>query len=403
MSRYHSYINTAVQLLLSYKGEAPFAITLKNYFAQHKKYGSRDRREIATLCYQYFRIAVVVPQKVNAEILVAAQFLLSNIATPLLLDIKPEWKDSCALPLEEKIILSGLHFDTHALFPLKDHLSPAVDQSAFANALLQQPGLFVRIRPNYQKQVIQVLNNNTIANTLVAPDVLLLNQGTPVQTLFTPDKEVVIQDLNSSKVLNTFLTFFNTWKMQPNNSGKISVWDCCAASGGKSILLHDKIEASSLRLAVSDVRESILKNLSQRFKTAGIQNYRSFVADLAADSYRPTQDEYDIVICDAPCTGSGTWNRTPEQIPYATEAAIKKYAQIQRKIAVNAVRSLRFNGIFIYITCSVFKEENEATVDYLQAQGMLELVQQEILPGYNNQADSMFTALFVKKLNAVNK
>jgi 16S rRNA (cytosine967-C5)-methyltransferase len=48
----------------------------------------------------------------------------------------------------------------------------------------------------------------------------------------------------------------------------LAVWDCCAASGGKSILVKDTL--NSIQLTVSDIRQSILNNLQQRFAVAGI-------------------------------------------------------------------------------------------------------------------------------------
>ena len=61
----------------------------------------------------------------------------------------------------------------------------------------------------------------------------------------------------------------------PVARGPLYVWDCCAASGGKSIMLYDLDPA--IRLTVSDIRESILINLRKRFNEAGIKKYQSFV------------------------------------------------------------------------------------------------------------------------------
>ena len=63
----------------------------------------------------------------------------------------------------------------------------------------------------------------------------------------------------------------------------LKAWDCCAASGGKSILLKDKFPR--VQLTVSDIRETILRNLRQRFQRAGIKDYHAFVADLSKPSF----------------------------------------------------------------------------------------------------------------------
>jgi len=56
MSRYFSYLNSTKGILSAYNGEEPFASFIKKYFAVHKKFGSRDRKQISHLCYCYFRL-----------------------------------------------------------------------------------------------------------------------------------------------------------------------------------------------------------------------------------------------------------------------------------------------------------------------------------------------------------
>ena len=55
-NRFQSYFNISASLIKLYDAKTPFAIFLKNYFSQHKKHGSTDRKKIATLCYSYFRL-----------------------------------------------------------------------------------------------------------------------------------------------------------------------------------------------------------------------------------------------------------------------------------------------------------------------------------------------------------
>jgi 16S rRNA (cytosine967-C5)-methyltransferase len=103
----------------------------------------------------------------------------------------------------------------------------------------------------------------------------------------------------------------------------------------------------------------IILNLHQRFKRAGIKEYNYFISDLSKPDFTPSSSNYDLVICDAPCTGSGTWSRTPEQLFFFNEASITHYSELQRKIVVQVVQHLKAGGIFVYITCSLFRAENE--------------------------------------------
>jgi 16S rRNA (cytosine967-C5)-methyltransferase len=172
------------------------------------------------------------------------------------------------------------------------------------------------------------------------------------------------------------------------------MWDCCAGSGGKSILAYDTV--NNIYLTVSDVRTSIIQNLKQRFARAGITKYRSFVADITNSKLPIPNSKFDLIICDAPCTGSGTWSRTPEQLYFFQTEKINTYALLQQKIVSNAIPSIKINGHFLYITCSVFKHENENITDFIIQRFHLELVTMELLKGYNKKADTMFAALFRK-------
>ena len=62
----------------------------------------------------------------------------------------------------------------------------------------------------------------------------------------------------------------------------------------------------------------------------------------------------------------------------------------------NTVPHLKEGGIFVYITCSVFKEENEAIADFVADEFNLKLLHQEILMGADKNADTMFVAVFKK-------
>jgi 16S rRNA (cytosine967-C5)-methyltransferase len=209
-----------------------------------------------------------------------------------------------------------------------------------------------------------------------------------------PDKEIVIQDYSSQQVLNYLAD--NKEKIFSNN--ELNIWDCCAASGGKSILLTDILQ-TNFKLIVSDIRPGIISNLQQRFKNAGIKNYKHLIADLSKPLKMPGNEKFDIIICDAPCTGSGTWSRTPEQLYFFNPSSINTYSTMQKQIASHAISHLKKNGLFFYITCSVFKQENEAVANYISGKLGLEMVEMKNLWGYESKADSMFVAVFRKNLN----
>jgi 16S rRNA (cytosine967-C5)-methyltransferase len=198
------------------------------------------------------------------------------------------------------------------------------------------------------------------------------------------NKEAVVQDYSSQRIAE-FL------KLTTENHSPTTVWDCCAASGGKAMLAMDTLPP--IQLTVSDVRASIIHNLKERFKEAGIRRYQSFIADLTT-AY-PLSKNYDLVICDVPCSGSGTWARTPEQLHFITAQKIEHYATLQKSIVRNVVKAVNKSGYLLYITCSVYKKENEEVVAFIQQTTPLHLIHASVLKGYDVKADTMFAALFV--------
>ena len=87
-------------------------------------------------------------------------------------------------------------------------------------------------------------------------------------------------------------------------------------------------------------------------------------------------------------------SRTPENLRYFTPEHIDAFTQKQKKIVANVIPHLQKNGLFFYITCSVFKKENEDIVQFIKEQFQLQVLHMELLKGYDKKADSMFVAVF---------
>ncbi|MEJ7739313.1 MAG: Fmu (Sun) domain-containing protein [Chitinophagaceae bacterium] len=380
MSRYHSYLNTAKSIIEQYNGQVPLASWLKDFFRQHKQMGSRDRKIIAELVYCYYRLGHSAKDLDLEDRMLTGLFMSNQSANEVLNQLKPEWNTALRLPINEK--LTHCQRSSNLIFPWQHELSDGVDIEAFNTSFLLQPDLFLRVRPGHQKTVRRKLIDAGIDYREVSLNCLALRNAVNLDSLIELDKEAVIQDYNSQRVAD-FLGL---------PASDSAVWDCCAASGGKSIMAYDL--DPGIRLTVSDVRESILHNLHKRFKRAGISNYESFIADLAASQATPRGQT--LIIADLPCSGSGTWARTPENLNFFNPEKIGYYSHLQKQILTNVFPALEKGGQLVYITCSVFKKENEDVVDFIQETGQLSLITMELLKGYTLKADSMFVAVFTK-------
>lgn len=393
MSRFHSYINTTIKLVELYKGDQPFAIFIKSFFSKEKKYGSKDRKHIASLCYNYFRLGFAMRNCSAEQKIKLAFFLCEKESTDFAEKIIPEWHDKISWPLEKKLALVKDQFLIADIFPFGSELSDGITVEKYCLSMLVQPLLFLRIRPQCKVTTTKKLEKSKLDYQLIGTACIQLPAAVNVDDFFIIDKEVVVQDYNSQRVLNYLQVNEDGLLGSTVGNKGIITWDCCAASGGKSILLLDTLK-HKLDLTISDIRPGIVMNLHQRFKKAGIKQYNYFIADVGDTNFSPPARDYELIICDAPCTGSGTWSRTPEQLSFFDLDDLKKYSGIQKRIAGNVVPHLKKGGIFIYITCSVFREENEAVAGFIQDTLHLDLLHQEILEGFGRRADSMFVAVF---------
>lgn len=381
------YFRQSLTSIGDYQGNLPFSQYLKNYFAKHKKFGSKDRKAIAALCYSYFRLGKSMENVPEAQKLITGIFF-NNALPSWSKDLLPEkYRENIASTLLDKIKIAVDHetsFRPDQIFSFEG-LSDAVDRYDFSVSHLVQPDLFIRIRPGKADQVINNLNQSAIQFMMINDDCIAVANGVNLEDVLKINRDALIQDLSSQRI-SEFL------KLIPQEN-TLKVWDCCAGSGGKSILAADFL--SIAQLYVSDIRESILHNLKIRFEEAGLKRPNIFLADLAADDTH-IQHKFDLVICDVPCTGSGTWGRTPENLTYFKIEDKRKYTELQKKIVANASRAVHSNGWLLYATCSVFKEENENIVSFIEKTTDLRLIRSSVLKGYDKKADTLFAALFRK-------
>ena len=390
--RFQSYFNTAVKIIGLYNGEIPLQHFLKNYFSENKKHGSKDRKIITHICYNFYRLGKALIDCTTEERLKLAIFICNDNKDEWHFLFDVNWINNWSNILAERIafIQTKYSISIDDIFPLKNELSKAINADAFINSFLIQPDVFIRARPHKHDVVVSKLQEHAITFNAITDDCIQLSSSTKIDTIIVLDEEAVVQDFSSQRI-KEFLAVVEA----KNHQQKIVVWDCCAGSGGKSILAYDVLQ--NIDLTVSDVRPSIIQNLKQRFAKAGIKNYKSLVFDVANSKLKTENSKYNLIICDAPCTGSGTWSRTPEQLYFFQAEEVDHYALLQQKIISNAITSLKENGFFLYITCSVFEKENEQNAVFIKQQFHLDLIKMELLKGYNNKADTMFAALFQKK------
>lgn len=381
-------MRNAVKAIDGYDGNLPLPIYLKQFFRLHKEMGSRDRKFLQQLVYQYFRLNHAIINEDKEAKIALAHWLCANINDDFIKHWSKEKRFDIIIQEKsqneniEQAIKNGFIHNISQQFPAVNEISSLVEKEKFLQNHLKQPYIWIRCKRKRIESIKAELKLKDIAFHThdLSSYALGFSQKINFEELESYNKGwFEVQDLSSQATGNFFDVHLNeNW------------WDCCAASGGKSLLLKD-IE-HSIQLTVSDSRESILQNLKNRFHKASISDYMSVIIDLEHNRFNRDY-LFNAVLLDAPCTGSGTWARNPERMTYFKKEEIENYVSKQKNILSNVIHNIAPKGKLVYITCSVYKKENENVVnDFCDKKNMqVELMQ--YIKGYENYADTMFVAV----------
>ncbi len=145
-------------------------------------------------------------------------------------------------------------------------------------------------------------------------------------------------------------------------SQPLRVLDLCAAPGGKSTLIRSVLSKDSLLVSNEVIRSraGILQENMIKWGAAGVVVTNNDPADLGK-----LKDFFDVIVVDAPCSGSGLFRREPEAIGEWSLDNVQLCHQRQQRILADIWPALRKDGILIYSTCSYSKEEDEEILDWM--------------------------------------
>lgn len=142
-----------------------------------------------------------------------------------------------------------------------------------------------------------------------------------------------------------------------------TVLDLCAGSGGKSLAAAACMENRG-RLILSDISSAKLCRARKRLKRAGvtIAEFQTIDSRIGPRSLA-VNSSVDVVIIDAPCSGSGVWRRNPESKWRLSPDILKRHVDRQRDLLRFAATAVRPGGMIAYMTCSVLSVENRDRID----------------------------------------
>jgi len=163
-------------------------------------------------------------------------------------------------------------------------------------------------------------------------------------------------------------------------SASLKVLDLCAAPGGKSTLIQSLLSPESL-LVCNEVIKSRVNILSENITKWGALN--TIVTNNDPKDFLKLPAYFDVIVVDAPCSGSGLFRKDANAISEWSENNVALCNQRQQRILNDILNALKPGGILIYSTCSYSNQENEMICDWMIKEQALNSIQIKTNPNWN--------------------
>jgi 16S rRNA (cytosine967-C5)-methyltransferase len=321
---------------------------LQQLLAREKRFGSRDRRLYRELLYTALRHLPWIDARLAAspdEAIRATAWLATD--TPATHAFRAHW--TAGLPeTPTSVAEKALHLqaDLSALLPewFATHC-PAAFTAPTLDTLHTRAPLWIRMQTDDPAPVLAEFATRglPVRPSPILPAALEVLTEADLTTTDAYAKGLIeIQDLGSQLLLAT---------LDPAPTG---LWlDACAGAGGKTLQLARLIGTTG-RVDAYDIRAKALDELGARAARARMANIRILSGAPSAS--------YDGVLVDAPCSGTGTWRRSPHLKYCTTPGTLREAAVLQRELLDRHSARVRAGGLLVYATCSLSREENEDVV-----------------------------------------
>lgn len=357
-------------------GGLPADVLINKFFRARRYAGSKDRKFVSALFYRYIRSRELLTWSVKqAQAAVNAR----NLSVAFIAQYESEF-----LPvfLEEDKYGPEVFSDTEqGLADAIGHIASKEAPALTRNNVPEwaQEGIKRRFGENAAAET-EALNNPAALDVRLNP---IKGQKTAINNI----KKIIesIDKTKYSKFGYRIYSAVNMPSIPAYSSGQIEIQDeaaqiasllvdagesmkiadMCAGAGGKSLAVAS-LMANKGQVHAFDIVKNKLDECAKRAKRGGhtIITQHHLPQDTAGreTALQSFEGQCDRVIVDAPCTGTGTWRRSPDQRWRNTKETLKKKAELQFSLLGEASRLVKPDGRLLYMTCSVLPEENENVV-----------------------------------------
>lgn len=348
-ARLQASIELLDQIIIAMRDDGASADTIiKKYFKNRRYAGSKDRRAIRELVYAAIRRFGERPSTGRSAMLGLAD------------------ADSNILPL-----FDGSEYGPAIIDPNEKNASelsiPDWIQRKFASlmseteqgALLDRADLHIRLKPG-DNQRAKLTRAFPDAKALPLENAFGLPNGTRVEdSALYQDGQLEIQDMGSQAIITAAVAHDPT-----------TILDLCAGAGGKALAMAALLNKSA-KIIAGDVNRNRLSRMIPRIKRTGAPNIETTLLhpDREMEALSHLKNQCDLVVVDAPCSGTGTWRRNPELRWRMTPKRLRNTTELQNRLLHLGGEFVAKGGRLVYAVCSLLDEEGpEQISQFLQFQ-----------------------------------
>jgi len=344
-ARLQAAIEILDEVIISARDNGPPSdVTVTRYFKQRRYAGSKDRRAVRELAFRAIRHSGERPSSGRAAVLGLA------VDEPALLDLFGE-------PRGPDQLREGEERPSASAVPtwLQAELSPLVGESEWPDLLERAP---VDLRVNASR---------------ISRDELLFRFERASATPLSPWGIRLAPD---SRVDDSSAFAAGLFEVQDEGSQLIALaclpadgerlLDLCGGAGGKALALA--AAAPGAQVLATDTNRARLSKLAPRAERAGVAiETRLLNPPRELEELNDWRQSADLVLVDAPCSGSGTWRRNPEGRWRLTPERLDRLVEVQHRLLDIAAQLVRPGGRLVYAVCSLLSREGAGQIERFQA------------------------------------
>ena len=350
-------ITTCLHEILSV--HKPADKVLEKNFKVNPKLGSRDRGLVASFVYDIVRNNLLIRYCIGSDNYwhsLGAWILLKG-------DDIPEWEEFKALDKNTILKLRGIgdsipkvrysipdELDEIGINALKERWYTEIEAMHLPAPMVMRVNTLKTTRPEIEKFLKQNSIKYSLPNDDKGEAVIIKQRINLFSSPIFQEGLVEVQDYASQQI---------AWYLDPQPGERII--DACAGAGGKALHIAAlmKNKGRILALDIEDYKLETLKKRARRaaadlIETRWIENNKVI---------KRLENQADKLLLDVPCTGSGVLKRNPDAKYRITEKYLTELTEKQHVILNNYSKMVKPGGLLVYVTCSIFYQENQDQIN----------------------------------------